>query len=80
MNTAQPNPHHDRTIGDTAQRRVLLVGRSPAVLADTVSLLHDRGFTAEATNRFDHVLAEFDVRQVDLVVFGGQVPEERRAP
>jgi len=79
MNTAQPNPHHDRTIGGTAQRRVLLVGRSPAVLADTVSLLHDRGFTAEATNRFDHVLAEFDVRQVDLVVFGGQVPEERRA-
>src|SRR5204863_273553 len=47
--------------------------------ADTVSLLHDRGFTAESTNRFDDVLADFDVRQLDLVVFGGQVPEAQRA-
>jgi hypothetical protein len=79
MSTAQPDPHRDRTIGATAQRRVLLVGKSPVVLADTVSLLHDRGFAAESTNRFDDVLAEFDVRQLDLVVFGGQVPEEQRA-
>ena len=79
MSTAQPDPDRGRTIGATAQRRVLLVGRSPAVLADTVSLLHDRGFTAAATNRFDDVLAEFDVRQLDLVVFGGQVPEDRRS-
>jgi hypothetical protein len=79
MTTPQPNPRRERTIGATAQRRVLLVGKSPAVLADTVRLLHDRGFTAEATNRFDDVLAEFDVRQLDLVVFGGQVPEQRRA-
>ena len=79
MSTPQPNPRRGRTIGATAQLRVLLVGKSPAVLADTVRLLHDRGFTAEATNRFDDVLTEFDVRQLDLVVFGGQVPEERRA-
>ena len=58
MSTPQPNPRRERTIGATAQRRVLLVGRSPAVLADTVRLLHDRGFAAEATNRFDDVLAE----------------------
>src|SRR5689334_24718096 len=75
MSTPQPNPRRERTIGATVQRRVLLVGRSPAVLADTVRLLHDRGFTVEATNRFDDVLAEFDVRQLDLVVFGGQSEE-----
>ena len=79
MSTPQPNSRRGRTIGATAQRRVLLIGKSSAVLADTVRLLDDRGFTAEATNRFDDVLAEFDVRRLDLVVFGGQVPEERRA-
>lgn len=79
MSAGRPSPDRGRTIGATAQRRVLLVGKSPAVLADTLSLLHDRGFTAQATNRFDEVFAEFDVRQLDLVVFGGQVPEEQRA-
>ena len=79
MSTPQPNSRRGHTIGATAKRRVLLIGKSPAVLADTVRLLNDRGFTAEATNRFDDVLAEFDMRPLDLVVFGGQVPEERRA-
>ena len=80
MSTSQPKPPlRGDTNNAAAQRRVLIVGKSRAVLASTVSLLHDRGYTADATNRFDDVIAEFDLRGVDLVVFGGQVPEERRA-
>jgi hypothetical protein len=57
---------------------VLIVGRSQAVLADTIALLTDRGYTASATNRFGDVLAEFPLRDLDLVVFGGQVPAATR--
>ncbi|HEY1642008.1 MAG TPA: hypothetical protein VGG35_15055 [Streptosporangiaceae bacterium] len=62
----------------TQREHVLIVGRSQAVLADTVALLSDRGYTASATNRFDDVLAEFGVRDLDLAVFGGQVPADTR--
>lgn len=58
--------------------RVLLVGKSRAVLTETVALLGELGYEASATNRFDDVMAEFDPRHVDLVVFGGAVPVELR--
>jgi len=79
MSTSHAKPLRGHAVNATAQRHVLIVGRSPAVLATTISLLHERGYAAEATNRFDDVMAEFDVRRVDLVVFGGQVPAERRS-
>ena len=79
MSTSQPKPLRRDTSNAAAQRHVLIVGKSPAVLASAVSLLHDRGYMADATNRFDDVIAEFNLRRVDLVVFGGQVPEERQA-
>jgi hypothetical protein len=58
--------------------RVLVIGRSPGVLADTVTLLRGRGYTADATNDFDHVLERFDVAAVDVVVFGGMVPPDTK--
>jgi hypothetical protein len=63
---------------DVVQKRVLLVGKSQAVLASAVALLHDRGYAADSTSSFDGIAAQFDVRHTDLVVFGGQVPEDKR--
>ena len=57
---------------------VLIVGKSQAVLTETVALLRGLGYEASATNRFDSVMADFDRRRVDLVVFGGQVPVDTR--
>jgi hypothetical protein len=56
----------------------LLIGRSQLVLDDTVSGLRAHGYTADATNDFVDVTARFDVRSIDLVVFGGQVPPEQK--
>jgi hypothetical protein len=64
---------------DDAQRSVLLIGKSQLVLDDAVAGLRDLGHTAEATNDFSDVTARFDVRTIDLVVFGGQVPSDRKA-
>jgi hypothetical protein len=58
---------------------VLIVGKSAAVLADTVALLKGSGYAAEATNRFADVGTDFDLGGYDVVVFGGQVPAEIRA-
>jgi hypothetical protein len=58
---------------------VLIIGRSQAVLNDTVAGLRQLSYKAEATNDFADVTGRFDVRAVDLVVFGGQVPPDRRA-
>jgi hypothetical protein len=55
---------------------VVVVGKSPAVLADTRALLEGRGYRAEVTNRFDAALTDFDFSDVDVVVFGGQVPAD----
>jgi CGNR zinc finger len=68
----------DMAIGN-AQRSVLVLGRSQRVLDDVVGHLHDLGHRAEATNDFTDVIERFDVREVDLVVFGGQVPSDRKA-
>ena len=64
---------------DTTQRSVLLIGKSQRVLDDSVAGLRDRGYKAEATNDFTDVTSRFDARKLDLVVFGGQVPPDRKA-
>jgi hypothetical protein len=61
------------------QRSVLLLGKSQLVLDDAVAGLRDLGHHAEATNDFADVTARFDLNEIDLVVFGGQVPPDRKA-
>jgi hypothetical protein len=56
---------------DNAQRSVLLI--------ESVAGLRDLGYKAEATNDFVDIAARFDVKAIDLVVFGGQVPRNRKA-
>ncbi|GAA2065907.1 hypothetical protein GCM10009839_91960 [Catenulispora yoronensis] len=58
--------------------RVLIVGRSPSVLMTAVQLLRDKGFQADVTNQFDSVLDDYDVAELDVVVFGGMVPPETK--
>ena len=64
---------------DNPQRSVLLIGKSQLVLDDSVAGLRDLGYKAEATNDFTDVTGRFDVKRIDLVVFGGQVPPDRKA-
>ena len=59
---------------DNASRSVLLIGRSQLVLDESVVGLGDLGYKAEATNDFTDITGRFDVEEIDLVVFGGQVP------
>ncbi|MEU2202440.1 hypothetical protein [Isoptericola sp. NPDC019482] len=58
--------------------RVLVVGRSAQALTETVSMLRARGIAANATNQYDRVLEDYDARDLDLVLFGGQVPAALR--
>jgi hypothetical protein len=64
---------------DNAQRGVLLIGKSQLVLDESVAGLRDLGYKAEATNDFTDITRRFDVTEIDLVVFGGQVPVDRKA-
>ena len=64
---------------DNPQRSVLLIGKSQLVLDDAVAGLRDLGYKAEATNDFTDITGRFDAREIDLVVFGGQVPPDRKA-
>jgi hypothetical protein len=64
---------------DNSERRVLLIGKSQLVLDESVAGLRDVGYKAEATNDFADVTGPFDVKEIDLVVFGGQVPADRKA-
>jgi hypothetical protein len=64
---------------DRAQHRVLLIGKSQLVLDESVAGLRGLGYKAEATNDFADITGRFDVKEIDLVVFGGQVPAGRRA-
>lgn len=59
-------------------KRVLIVGRSGSVLVDAVGMLRDRGFGANASNQFDRLLHDYDLSEVDLVIFGGMVPPDRK--
>ncbi|MEV0839326.1 hypothetical protein AB0I55_07175 [Actinocatenispora sera] len=58
--------------------RVLVVGRSPHVLLDTVDALRALGYAADATNQFDRVLDEYDGAELDVLVFGGMVPADTK--
>jgi hypothetical protein len=62
-----------------AKRSVLLIGKSQLVLDDSVGGLRDLGYKAEATNDFADITGRFDVRKLDVIVFGGQVPPDRKA-
>jgi hypothetical protein len=64
---------------ESPQRSVLVIGRSRLVLDGAVAGLRDLGYTAQATNDFSDVTGRFDVRRTDVVVFGGQVPPDRKA-
>jgi hypothetical protein len=64
---------------EDAQRSVLLIGKSQLVLDESVVGLRDLGYKAEATNDFTDITARFDAKEIDLVVFGGQVPPDRKA-
>jgi hypothetical protein len=64
---------------DNAQRSVLLIGKSQLVLDESVAGLRDLGYKAEATNDFTDITGRFDIKETDLVVFGGQVPPDRKA-
>jgi hypothetical protein len=65
------------TRGNT-QRSVLLFGKSELVLDDAVADLRDLGYEAEGTNDFTDITRRFGAKQIDLVVFGGQVPPDRK--
>jgi hypothetical protein len=58
--------------------RVLVVGRSPSVLVATVDILRAKGYSADATNQFDQVLDDYDVTDLDVLVFGGMVPADTK--
>jgi hypothetical protein len=62
----------------TATKNVLVVGRSELVLKTTVALLSERGYGAHATREFDNITAQFDARELDIVVFGGQVAPDKK--
>jgi hypothetical protein len=64
---------------DNAERSVLLIGKSQLVLNDSVAGLRDLGYKAAATSDFADITGRFDARKLDLIVFGGQVPPDRRA-
>ena len=59
-------------------KRILVVGRSPSVLIDTVEILRSKGYSANATNQFDRVLDDYDAEHIDVVVFGGMVPADTK--
>ncbi|BCJ33307.1 hypothetical protein Athai_08100 [Actinocatenispora thailandica] len=67
-----------RTEPENRPGRVLVVGRSPQVLTDTVDLLRANGYSADATNRFGQVVDDYDVSALDVLVFGGMVPAETK--
>jgi hypothetical protein len=64
--------------GANPSARILVIGRSPTVLSELVTILRDGGYAAGATNEFERTLDLFDVRRLDLVVFGGKVPADTR--
>jgi hypothetical protein len=65
---------------DGPRPSVLVIGRSQRVLDDIVDGLRDLGYTAQGTNEFfSDIPGRFDVTEIDLVVFGGAVPPDRKA-
>jgi hypothetical protein len=48
------------------------------VLEAVVELLRNSGHRADATNQFDRVLDDYDVGELDVLVFGGMVPPDTK--
>lgn len=71
MTTMNPSSANDPA-------RILVIGRSPSVLVDTVEILRGKGHSADATNRFDQVLDDYHAEDIDIVVFGGMVPADTK--
>ncbi|MGA4544889.1 hypothetical protein ACPA54_33340 [Uniformispora flossi] len=67
----ESSPNRDR-------ERVLVVGRSPGVLVTAVGILRAKGYSADATNQFDRVLDDYDVADLDVLVFGGMIPADTK--
>lgn len=67
-------------MNDTNQgaRRVLIIGRSPNALIGAVEILRAKGYDADATNQFERILDDYDVTDLDFVVFGGMVPPDTK--
>jgi hypothetical protein len=63
----------------TDHKSVLVIGRSQVVLDQAVARLGELGYKAEATNDVSAITGRFDPKQIDVVVFGGQVPPDRKA-
>src|ERR671924_1381853 len=61
------------------RRSALLIGKSQRVLDDAVAGLRDLGYQAHGTNDFGDITGRFDVAKIGVVVFGGQVPPDRKA-
>ena len=64
--------------GSGKARRILIIGRSPDVLLEAVTILRAQGYVADATNQFDDVLDDYDLTALDLVMFGGMVPADTK--
>jgi hypothetical protein len=58
---------------------VLLIGKSQLVLDEAVAGLRALGHEAQGTNNFADITGRCDVARIDLIVFGGQVPPDRKA-
>lgn len=79
MNSAQPEPAPETARGTTPESaRVLVVGRSPSVLLAAVQMLRDKGYRADVSNQFDRVLDDYDVTDLDILVFGGMIPPDTK--
>ncbi|HEY2643088.1 MAG TPA: hypothetical protein VGI56_04975 [Galbitalea sp.] len=61
-----------------ASQRILVIGKSPVVLSEAERLLNSLGFAAASTDRFEEVTGDFDLSTLDLVVFGGRVPDHTK--
>lgn len=59
-------------------KRVLVVGRSPGVIVAAADMLRAKGYSADATNQFGRVLDDYDVAELDILVFGGMVPADTK--
>jgi hypothetical protein len=62
----------------TEPARVLVVGRSPSTLVSAVEIMRSKGHLADATNQFDQLLDDYDVSDLDVLVFGGMVPPDTK--
>jgi hypothetical protein len=62
------------------QQSVLVIGASQRVLDEAVAALRDLGYTAQATTDFvSDITGRLGVQEIDMVVFGGRIPADRKA-